>query len=157
MRLFTHPRTCKRGSPPRTCKRGSPLVSAITQLNLDSTTRTSLPIITSTEKTNGENFFPCSWQCLTCLSFLIFFHLAKSVVIGLFFYVSPSASPSLTSMMASTWRSHKHRIITSPRVPLSLSLPWRIYCSDLVRSWCIRGLARIDAEVNASRDNGLPF
>ena len=131
MRPFTHTRTCERGSY---------LFSTITWLNWESAARAYLPSILSTKGTNGEKCFRWSLHCLPCLYFLIFYHLARSDVIGLYLYVSASASPSLTSMMASTWRSHKPRIITSL---------WHISCSDLVRTWCIRGSARTDAEVKA--------
>ena len=93
-----------------------------------------------------------SWQCLPCLSFLIFSDLARSAVIGLYLYVSASLSPSLTSMIASTWQSHKNRIITSTRVSLSFSMPWHISCLDMARTWCIRGSVRTDAEVKACQD-----
>ena len=137
MRPFTHTRTCERGSS---------LFSAMTQISWESTTRASLPRILSTEITNGKKCFCWLLQCLSCLYFLIFSYLARIDAVGLYLYVSASVSLSLTSMMVSTWRSHKPRIITSPLVSLCLSLPWHISCSDLVRPWCIRGLARTDSE-----------
>ena len=143
MRLFIHLRTCKRGSS---------LFSAMTWLSWDSTNRDSLPRILSTEITNGEKCFRWSLQYLPCLSFLIFSHMARSDAIGSYLYVSASASPGLTPMMSSTWRSHKPHIITSPLVPLCFSLPWRISFLDLVWPWCIRVLARTDAEVKARWD-----
>ena len=111
-------------------------------------TRAYLLSIPPTKRTNSETFFWSS-QCLPCWYLLIFSHLDRSDVIGLYLCVSASASPILTSIMASTWRSHKHQIITSPLVSLCLSLTWCISSSDLVRPLCIRGLARTDAEVKA--------
>ena len=60
IRLFTHPRTCERGSS---------LFSAMTRLNLEIKTRASLPSIPSTERTNGD-FFPLVMAVLTVLVFL---------------------------------------------------------------------------------------
>ena len=143
MRLFTHHRTCESGSS---------LLYAMTRLNWESTTRAYLPRFTSTERTKGKKWFLWSWKCLPCLSFLIFSHLGSSDVIGLYLYVFTSASTSLTSMMVLTLRSYTTRIVTYPCVSLCLSLPWRIFFLDMVRPWCIRGLARTHAEVKARWD-----
>ena len=137
MRPFTHPCTCKRGSS---------LFSAMNQLSWESTTRASLPSIPSTEITNGKKCFCWSLQCLTCLYFLIFSFLASIDAVGSYLYMYASVSLILASMMASTWRSHKPRITTSPLVSLCVSLPWHISCSYFIRPWCIRGLARTDSE-----------
>ena len=123
------------------------------QLNWESTTMASLSRIPSTEIANNKKSFLWLWQCLPCLSFLIVSHLTRSAVIGSYLYESAPASPSLTSMMALNWRSHKPQITTSPRVSLSLSLPWRISCSDLVRAECIKSSTRTYAEVKARWDS----
>ena len=133
----------------RTCESGSYFSSAMTRISWERTTRASLPSIPSTERTNNEKCFRWSLQCVPCLSLLIFTNLAMSDLIGSYLYVSASASPSLTSMMASNWRYHKTRIITYPLPSLYFSLPWHISFSYLVHSWCIRGSARTYAEVKA--------
>ena len=56
------------------------------------------------------------------------------------------------SMMDSNCPYHKPWIITSPRISFSLSLPWRISCSDMVRPLWIRCLAHNDAGVKARQD-----
>ena len=138
--------------PPPYLQEGSFPFSAMNRFNWESMPRAPFPIITSIEITNGKKYFRWLWQCLMCLSFLIVYHLARSAVIGSYLYVSTSVSPSLTSIMASNWLSHKPRSITYPCVSLSLSLTWCISCSDMVRPWCIRGSARTYAEVIAHRD-----
>ena len=122
------------------------------QLNCKSMTRVYLPSIPSTERENGKKHFRWSWQCLPCLSFLIVPHRTRSAAIGSYSYESALASPSLTSIIVSTLRSHKHWTIKSPRVYFSLSLPWSIYCSYMVWPWWIRGSAHTHAEVKARRD-----
>ena len=49
-----------------------------------------------------------------------------------------SASPNMTSMMASVCLSKRSLINTPPPVPLIL-LQWRTSPSDMLRPWCVRG------------------
>ena len=67
---------------PRTCEMGSSIFAAMSQLKFASTTRASLLSMLSTERTNRENCFRCSWQGLPCLSFFVFSHRARSISIG---------------------------------------------------------------------------
>ena len=57
---------------PLTCEIGYSIFSAMIQLKVASTTWASLPIIPSTERTNGGKCFCCSWKCLLFLSSFIF-------------------------------------------------------------------------------------
>ena len=86
---------------PHTCEMVSSIFSAMSRLKFASTTRAPFPSIPSTEITNGEKCFPCSWKFLPCLSFFYFTHQSRSVKIGSFLLVSQSGSPSMTSIMAS--------------------------------------------------------
>ena len=76
-----------------TCEMGSSIFSAMSRLKFVSTIRDSLPSMLSIERTNG-NVFPCLWQCLRCLYFLILSHQYRSVTIDSNFQVSASSSPS---------------------------------------------------------------
>ena len=136
---------------PELAKWVCPFLLPMSGLKFASTTRDSLPSIPSTERTKGEKHSCWFWQFLPCLSLLIVYHQARNATIGSYFYGSVSASPSLASMMASTCWLSKPRIMASPRISLSLSLPWRISLFDLVRPWCIRISEHNYDEVKAHR------
>ena len=67
---------------PHTCERGSSSCVAMSRLKFMSTTRASFLIMPSTERTNEEKCFHCSWQCLPCLSYFSFSQRARSLSIG---------------------------------------------------------------------------
>ena len=80
-------------------------------------TRSYLPSIPLTERTNGEKI---CWlrQWLLCLSLLIFSHQASSAAIGSNLWVSALELPMLIPMMTSFYWSHNSQIITSPVYPI---------------------------------------
>ena len=69
---------------PNTCEMGYSIFSAMGWLKFVSTTRSSFPIIPSTERTNGEFFFRWLWKCLPCLYLFYLFHRARIFTIGSF-------------------------------------------------------------------------
>ena len=63
---------------PRTYKMSSSIFAAMSWLKFASTARSYLPSMASTEITNRETCFHWVWQCLPCLSLLIFSHQSRS-------------------------------------------------------------------------------
>ena len=69
---------------PLTREMSSSILAAMIQLKVASTTWSSLPRISSTERTNRKKCFRCSWKLRPCLSLFIFFHLGKILSIPSF-------------------------------------------------------------------------
>ena len=123
---------------PVTCGMVSVVFVAMSRLKVASTTSASLPIIPSTERTNGKKI--CwSYQAFPCLSLLVISFWYNNLYIPSSFQVSASASPNLTPMITSVWFFRKARIDTSPCVSGSLPL-WINSSSDLLRPKWIRVL-----------------
>ena len=85
-----------------------------------------------------KRFFCFSWQCLPWLYLFYFSYQSRSVLIGLFLWISQYDPHSLTSIMASVWLSHRPRMMNPPLIS-NTPLPRHNSSSDLLWPWRISG------------------
>ena len=106
---------------PFTCKIVSSIFNAMSRLKLTNMTMYSLPSMPTTERTNGEKCFCCSWKCLPCLCLFYFSQQSRRISIGSFLRVSHSIPP--------IWRQ------VWPQYDFRISHRWGRHLSSSVRTF----------------------